>query len=191
MRDSLSNEDPNKRLAIIIVEEVAKLEIFVTGLLSTITPFELALVPVNVNELITESLSELEHLSNRRKLKIVAELKKDIPDIQADYRLLCQAIINILKHSLVSTPQDKSISISTAVADHEVILEIAHMIEHMSDADIEQFFFPHIEPNLEESVLDLPLSKIIIHRHGGKIDLIRGEDNLLKIIISFPTTLDK
>ncbi len=190
LRDSMDNEDPNKRLSVIIVEEVAKLEIFVTGLLSTISPFELKLEPVNLNELISESLSELEHFSSRRRLKIVAELKKNIPALQADYRLLCQAVINILKHSIVSTPSDKSISISTAVADDEIIIEISHIIEHMSDADIEQFFFPHIEPNLEESVLDLPLSKIIIHRHGGKIDLIREEDNLLRIIISFPNTLD-
>lgn len=190
LRDALSNEDPNKKLAIIIVEEVAKLEIFVTGLLSTITPFELTLAAVNLNEIITESVSELEQLCNSRNLKIIAELKTDIPDIQADYKLLCQAIINILKHAVVSTPLDKSISISTVIEDEEVILEITHIVEHMSNADIEQFFFPHIEPNLEESVLDLPLSKIIIHRHGAKIDLIKGENNLFKIIISFPTALD-
>jgi PAS domain S-box-containing protein len=190
LRDALDIEDPNKKLALIIVEEVAKLEIFVTGLLSTITPFELSLTAVNLNEIIEESVSELEQLCNSRKIKIAAELKTDIPDIQADNKLLCQAIINILKHSVVSTPPGKSISISTVIADEEIIFEITHIVEHMSSADIEQFFFPHIEPNLEESVLDLPLSKIIIHRHGGKIDLIKGENNLFKIIISFPTAQD-
>ncbi len=190
LRDGLTDEDPNKRLAVIIVEEVAKLEIFVTGLLSTITPFELSLASVNLNELIIESVSDLELLSNSRRLNIVRDLDKNTPAIQADYKLLCQAIINILKHSVVSTPQGKDISISTVIGDDEVILEIAHITEHLSDADMEQFFFPHIEPNLEESVLDLPLSKIIIHRHGGKIDIIREGDNFLKIVISFPTTID-
>lgn len=189
LRDGLDNEDPNKRLAVIIVEEVAKLEIFVTGLLSTITPFELILAPVNLNDIINESVSELEQLSDSRKIEIAANLETSIPDIQADYKLLCQAIINILKHSIVSAPRDGSISISTFTSDDEVIVEITHGFEHISDADIEQFFFPHIEPNLEESVLDLPLSKIIIHRHGGKIDLVWDENNELKIAISFPTEL--
>ena len=140
-----------------------------------------------MNELITEATSELAQLFESRKLEIIADLETNIPDIQADNRLLCQAIINILKHSIVSSPPNKSISISTAIEDDEVIIKITHTIEHVSNAEIEQFFFPHIEPNLEESVLDLPLSKIIVHRHGGKIDLACDENNILKIIISFPT----
>ena len=190
LRDGLDDKDPNKRLAFIIVEEVAKLEIFVTGLLSTITHFELTLTGVDINHVITETLKELERFSDSRKLKIVTDLAANIPNIQADYKLLGQAIINLLKHSMVSTPPDKSISISTVFEDNEVILEIAHIIEHMSDTDLEQFFFPHTEPNLEESVLELPLSKIIIHRHGGKIDLIRGDNNLFKIVISLPAKQD-
>lgn len=190
LRDALDIDDPNKKLALIIVEEVAKLEVFVTGLLSTITPFELTLAPADFNELITESISELEQLSISRKINIVANLETNIPDLLIDYKLLCQAIINILKHSIVSTPPDNNISVSTVIEDNDVILEIVHIFEHVSDADIEQFFFPHIEANFEESVLDLPLSKIIVHRHDGKIDLIRGENNLLKIAISLPITGD-
>ena len=190
LRDSLDDKDPNKRLAVIIVEEVAKLEVFVSGLLSTITPFELTLTAVNINELITESISELEQLSASKKLKIDVNLETDAQYIQADFKILCQALINIFKHSVVSASPDGSISISTVAADDEVIVEISHVIEHISNADIEQFFFPHIEPNIEESVMDLPLSKIIIHRHGGKIDLSRGENNLIKITIAFPLSSD-
>ena len=190
LRDGLKDEDPNKRLAVIIVEEVAKLEVFVAGLLSTINPFELTLSAVNINELIDESMEELEQLIETRNLGINITLKPDIPVIQADYKILCQAIINILKHALVSSPQGEGITVSTFARDDEVILEITHRLEHLSNDDIEQFFFPHIEQNLEESVLDLPLSKIIIHRHGGKIALVTGENNQLKILISFPTKQD-
>lgn len=186
LRDGLDNEDPNKRLAIIIVEEVAKLEIFVSGLLSTISPFELTLSNVDLNSIIDESLEELDQLLDSRKLGIIKQLAPDLPEIQADYKILCQAITNILKHALVSTPAEESIEITTAVMDEQVMLNITHRLEHISNDDIEQFFFPHIEHNIEESVLDLPLSKIIIHRHGGKIDLVMGKDNILKIIISFP-----
>jgi PAS domain S-box-containing protein len=187
LRDAMKDDDPNKRLALIIVEEVAKLEIFVTGLLSTITPFELALSKVNINELILESLSEVDRLLESRRLDIISDLESNIPDIEADHKILCQAIVNIIKHSIVSSPPDENISISTAFRDDEVVVTITNTFKHMSNADIEQFFFPHIEPKLEESVVDLPLSKIIIHRHSGKINLLKIGDNILKIIISFPT----
>lgn len=186
LRDAMKDDDPNKRLSIIIVEEVAKLEIFVTGLLSTITPFELTLSKVNINELILESIAELDRLLESRNLEIVSDLESNIPDIEADHKILCQAVTNIIKHSIISSPQNENISVSTAFRDDDVVITITNAFKHMSNADIEQFFFPHIEQKLEESVLDLPLSKIIIHRHGGKINLIKIGENILKIIISFP-----
>jgi nitrogen-specific signal transduction histidine kinase len=186
LRDAMKDDDPNKRLSIIIVEEVAKLEIFVAGLLSTITPFELTLAKVNINELILESISELDRLLESRNLEIVSDLESNIPDIEADHKILCQAITNIIKHSIISSPPEENISVSTAFRDDEVVVTITNAFKHMSNADIEQFFFPHIEQKLEESVLDLPLSKIIIHRHGGKINLLKIGENILKIIISFP-----
>ncbi|NLA75937.1 MAG: PAS domain S-box protein, partial [Deltaproteobacteria bacterium] len=186
LRDAMKDDDVNKRLAIIIVEEVAKLEIFVASLLSTITPFELTLSKVNINELVLEAMSELDRLIEARNLEIISDIESNIPDIEADHKILCQAIANIIKHSVISSPQDENISVSTAFRDDEVVLTITNTFKHISKADIEQFFFPHIEPKLEESVLDLPLSKIIIHRHSGKINLLKISDNILKIIISFP-----
>jgi nitrogen-specific signal transduction histidine kinase len=51
---------------------------------------------------------------------------------------------------------------------------------------MDKFFFPHIEGNMDKSLLDLPLSKIIIQRHGGSIDLIREEGDILIMKIKFP-----
>jgi len=190
LRDALKDDDPNKKLAVIILEEVAKLEIFVASLLSTITPFDLTLKDININNIISDCIVELEKLLNSRKIEIITVLEINIPDIQADFDLVNQAIENILKHSIISSPANENITVSTDVRDDKVIVEISHRLEHLSDDDIEQFFFPHIEQNIEESVLDLPISKIIIHRHGGKIDLIKGENNMLSIFIEFPTTQD-
>jgi hypothetical protein len=38
-------------------------------------------------------------------------------------------------------------------------------------------------------ILDLPLSRIIIHRHGGKLDLIREGNNELTLRIELPIRL--
>jgi nitrogen-specific signal transduction histidine kinase len=65
-------------------------------------------------------------------------------------------------------------------------ITLRHKLSHLSDEDLEQFFFPHIEEEPESTVLDLPLSKIIIHRHGGKVDLQREDDNILTMRIEFP-----
>jgi hypothetical protein len=34
--------------------------------------------------------------------------------------------------------------------------------------------------------MDLPMSKIIIHKHGGLIEVKKEDENLIKIIIDLP-----
>lgn len=191
LRDNLKEDDPNKRLAVIIVEEVAKLEEFVKGLLATITPFELTYSEIDLNQLILGSINKLKHLLESRELEIITVLDADLPRFQADYERIKQAIENILKHAAVSVPFGKRISISSYLEDSKAVVEISHEMLHLSDDDIEQFFFPHIEPKIEESVLDLPLAKIIVHRHGGRIDLMRGEQDILNMNIKIPVLQEK
>lgn len=184
--DALSDNDPNKKLAIIIVEEVAKLEAFVKGLLATITPFDLTFSGVDLNKVIGDCIDRLGRLLKSRKIEAITVLDADLPEVQADPERIKQAIENILKHAILSAPGEESVTISSGVEDKKAILEITHMMTHISDDDLEQFFFPHIEQKIEESVLDLPLAKIIIHRHGGRIDLAKAGENILIMTIELP-----
>lgn len=186
LRDALKNDDQNKKLANIIVEEVAKLEKFVKGLLATITPFDLTYSEIDLNKVILDSIINLSHLLKSRKLEVITVLDSDLPGFQADYERIKQSIENIIKHAAVSAPQEESIAISSSTDGQKAVVEISHKMPHLSDDDIEQFFFPHIEPEIEESVLDLPLAKIIIHRHGGRIGLARSEESVLNMIIEIP-----
>ncbi|MFC1840597.1 histidine kinase dimerization/phospho-acceptor domain-containing protein, partial [Thermodesulfobacteriota bacterium] len=185
LRESL-DDDQNKKLADIIVEEVAKLEEFVKGLLATITPFDLSYSEIDLNKVILDPIINLKHLLKSRGLEVITVLDSGLPRFQADYERIQQAIENIVKHAAVSAPQEENITISSSTDGQKAVVEISHRVLHLSDDDIEQFFFPHIEPKIEESVLDLPLAKIIIHRHGGKIDLARDEENVLNMTIEVP-----
>ena len=74
------------------------------------------------------------------------------------------------------------------IEDH---LEITfrHKVARLSKDDLEKFFFPHIEDWTDSTILDLPLSKIIIHRHNGKVDLIRENEDMLIMKIELPIAL--
>lgn len=189
LRESI-DDDQNKKLANIIVEEVAKLEEFVKGLLATITPFDLSYSEIDLNKVILDSINDLKDLLKSHELDIITVLDSDLPGFQADSERIKQAIVNIVKHAAVSAPPDESIAISSSTDGQKAVIEISHKMMHLSDDDIEQFFFPHIEPRIEESVLDLPLAKIIIHRHGGRIHLSRGDENLLNMVIEIPFSRD-
>ncbi len=114
------------------------------------------------------------------------ELSPTIPKFQGDEDKLNQALESVLKHAIVSMPEGESLFVSTAQMDESLVITLRHKVSHLSDEDLEQFFFPHIEEEPEETIMDLPLSKIIIHRHGGKVDLFREEENILRMKIEFP-----
>ncbi|MFC1867167.1 cache domain-containing protein [Thermodesulfobacteriota bacterium] len=186
LNGSLKDDDPNKRLAGIIVEEVAKLEDFLKTLLSSIKPFNLVLSLVDVNDILKGWIEGLKGLIDSRNIEVVENLDSNLPRIQADKERLSHAFENILKHAIISTPEGESISISTVPAEEHIVVLITHMMGSLSVDDMEKFFFPHIEGVSEWTVEDLPLSKIIIHRHGGIVNLVKEEGNILKMRIEFP-----
>lgn len=186
LRDSLPEDDNQKKMAGIIVKEVARLESFLKILLSSIKPFDLSLKEVDINELLERWLERLEGRFDERQIKTAMEFSPDLPRIQGDYEKLNQAFESLIMHAIVSTPVGGEFLLGTTQATDNVVVVLRHTVSRLSEDDLEKFFFPHIEDQTELTVLDLPFSKIIIHRHGGKVDLIREKENVLVTRIELP-----
>jgi K+-sensing histidine kinase KdpD len=117
-----------------------------------------------------------------RWLHLKASLSPSVTKIQADGGLIEKAFDNLLKHSILSMHEGDTLFVSTSMDDDNLLVAIQYRAEGLAEDDLEQFFFPRFTGKDESVVHDLPLSKIIIHRHGGKIDVSRqGEDLVLKI----------
>ena len=186
LRDALPEQNPQRKLAQIIVEEVARMESFLRILLTSIAPFELSLTEVDLNGLLRSWMMKLDGLLRSKHIRLVDNLSPRVSKIQGDKDRLSQAIESILKHAIVSMPEGEHLFLSTTQTNDQFVLTLRHKLSRLSDEDVEQFFFPHIEEEPEETVLDLPLSKIIIHRHGGRVDLFREGDDILTMRIEFP-----
>jgi len=186
LRDSLPEKDPHRRLAQVIVEEVARMENFLKILLSSIKPFDLSVTEVDLNGLLRSGVTKQEDLLKSKGIRVVEELSPGVPLIQGDEEKLTQALESLLKHAMVSMPEGERLFLATTQMDDHVVITLRHNVSHLSDEDLEQFFFPHIEEEPESTVLDLPLSRIIIHRHGGKVELHAEEENILTMKIEFP-----
>jgi PAS domain S-box-containing protein len=186
LRDTLKDDDQNKKIADIIVKEVARLENFLRTLLSSIRPFDLALEEVSVNDLLYRWVKDLKELLEKKGRRILTRFQPDLPTIQGDKQKLDQAFENLLKHAIVSMPEDGTLLLSTGQLGDRVVVVLNHRVHRLSQDDLDKFFFPHIEEEMGWEILDLPLSRIIIHRHGGKLDLIREGSNELTLRIELP-----
>jgi PAS domain S-box-containing protein len=189
LRDTLKEEDPNRKIADIIVKEVARLENFLRSLLSSIQPFDLALGEVSINELLSKWVADLKDLLERRKSRVVTRFQADLPMIQGDRERLDEAFENLLKHAVVSMPEGEQLTLTSSQLGDRVVVSMSHKVHRLSEDDLDKFFFPHIEEEMAWEILDLPLSKIVIHRHGGKVDLIREGNNVITLRIELPLRL--
>lgn len=182
LRDSLPQNDRHREFADIIVEEVARLEYILKVILSSIEPFTLSMSEVDVNQLLRTSLDSLRGDMAARSLQLKASLSASSATIQGDAGMLEKAFGNILKHSIVSMHEGDALWVSTRSDRDNLLVAIRYRAESLAEDDLEQFFFPRFTGKDETAVHELPLTKIIIHRHGGRVDVFRkGEDVVLRI----------
>jgi PAS domain S-box-containing protein len=186
LRDALPESDPNQRLAQIIVDEVARLEIFLKRLIASIRPFDLSLGEVDVNGILRTWVKRLEDLVKSKNIDVVVNLPSEGITIQGDEEKLNQAFENLLKHAVVSTPEGERLSLSSTQLGDRFVVTLRHKMARLSRDELDRFFFPHIENETAWTVMDLPFSKIVIHRHGGKVDLIQEGENMLAMRIDLP-----
>ena len=87
---------------------------------------------------------------------------------------------------MANRPSGERLSVSTHSLPDRILVTFKHKAPTLSEDDLDSFFFPHHDQGTEWQALDLPLSKIIIHRHGGKVELDREADGTLLMKIEFP-----
>ena len=79
-------------------------------------------------------------------------------------------------------PEGEKLFLSTGSEVDNVVITIRHNAKGLANEDLSQFFYPRFTGKAETTIHDLPLAKVVIHRHGGKVDVVRdGEDVVLRI----------
>ncbi|MGE5839008.1 MAG: ATP-binding protein, partial [Deltaproteobacteria bacterium] len=186
LRDALPESDPRKNQAEIIVKEVARIEGFLRVIFSSISPFDLVLAEVDLNRHLAKQVAGMEDLLKAKEVETFIDLAPSLPLIQADEDRLGQALENLIKHAIVSTPSGEKLDISSRSSADRVIVRLRHKVHRLSEDDLDKFFFPHIEEMREWTVVDLPLSRIVIHRHGGRVGLSAEAENTVVLTIELP-----
>jgi len=188
LRDSLPEDDKHRKFADIIVEEVARLEHILKIILSSIEPFTLSVSDVDLNHLLHSLLQDLQDQIEAKGIDLTMSFSSSVTGINGDEELLGKALGNLLKHSVLSMPAGEKLFVSTMMEDENPVVIIRYRAEGLAEDDLEQFFFPRFTGKAESTMHDLPRSKIIIHRHGGKIDVLRKEKDIV-LRIELPAVL--
>jgi len=183
---SMSPHDPNKFRVDIIIKEVGRMEAILRMILSYIQPLELHMSPTDLNSLVQTVVESIGCEVEQRKVTVYLNLTPDPPLLVLDRAQMEHAVEILFKNALRQLPEGTTLSVATSTNNGMFNLVITYPVESMSPDDVEHFFYPFKWTRTAQEIVDLPLSKILVDKHGGTIDVTLAEPNKLTIHVALP-----
>jgi nitrogen-specific signal transduction histidine kinase len=129
-------------------------------------------------------------LANReiaeREVKVHLLLEPGIPEISVDRAQIEYAVEILVKNALNQMQRGTTLSISTSREKTMLKVAIRYPSRDISPQDVEQFFYPFTLTQMAYEIVDPHISKLLVDRHGGAIDVKVEEANHLLIEIALP-----
>ncbi|MEW6185710.1 MAG: cache domain-containing protein [Thermodesulfobacteriota bacterium] len=173
-----------------IVEEVQKLEKILNMMLTFISPQAVNLQPRPFNPLVLKII-EMQKKKNPPQV-LTINLDPDLGLVPLDEVLLGKALLNLLENTWERMDRSGTLEVTTHKNTETAILRLTFPVSAFSREDMDHYFFPFAldvfaEKHLNESDLpDVSLSKVIIHKHSGKIQVSQEENHRIRLTITLP-----
>lgn len=183
---SLPESHPAREKAQIIVQQVARLEKILEQMLVYLKPFELVRAVSSLNNLVLEVVNDQQDLFTGLNVHLDLHLSTKLPPISLDQDLTKRALANILMALLELCQPEQTLEVRTYAGERNAHLEISLRGVRLSQDDLEHFFYPFATSIDRPQMLDLPMAKMIIHKHQGLVELRRKDRDLVVLSITLP-----
>jgi PAS domain S-box-containing protein len=133
---------------------------------------------VEVGELIESSASMLRMRAEEQAVRLAAEVAPGLPHVRCDRLRLKQALINLIANAIKFTPKYGRVTVAAGWNSGGLALSVIDTGIGMRPEDIPKALEPfrQIEPQIHrrhEGVgLGLALTKALVERHGGRLELV-------------------
>jgi signal transduction histidine kinase len=137
--------------------------------------------PISINELVSEVLALVTPLVSTKRVKVMANLNPDLPDVDADPVEMEQVILNLMLNAPDAMPNGGELTISTdacgrpsdtAIAgDHKrcVAITVSDTGSGIPEGDLDHIFEPFFTTKPNGTGLGLASAHGIARQHGGDI----------------------
>jgi two-component system NtrC family sensor kinase len=126
---------------------------------------------LDVNQLIQESLSLLDHQMRRCNIRLSADLSPSLPAIYGNAGKLQQVFINLFLNARDAMPSGGELKIQTSMNDSMVIVDILDTGIGISEENVKRIYDPFFttKNTAKGTGLGLAVTYGIIQDHGGRI----------------------
>jgi signal transduction histidine kinase len=139
---------------------------------------EVLKIPLMLDEVVRESVSSLQTVARRKRIRLVEKDGAKLPPVAADRSLITQAVTNLLDNAIKYSPERSSVTLSTALEADAVRVTVEDrgygIPPEALDRVWEKFYrVARDGHDKEEESTGLGLSFVreIVERHGGQVAL--------------------
>jgi PAS domain S-box-containing protein len=189
---SFEDSDPRKKKGELIVEEVKKLERILRMMTAYIEPKSIQLRPCDLNKVVEDAVRRIKTQFQNKDFSVTHHLDESLQTLNLDCPLIQNVLINLMENAFYRMHQKGKLEVTTGKNGRYATITISYKVPFISDDDIEHFFYPFVidypfEKALpQRDVMDIPICTVVIHKHGGLINVQKENDNRIRINMSLP-----
>jgi two-component system, NtrC family, sensor kinase len=178
----------------LILEEISRLNLFVTDFLYLARQSPPNPVPANINEMIRNIFTLFEEKLREKAISVAMSLDPSMPLLQIDPHQMEQVIVNLLINAMDAMSEGGNLEVSTtinrddrqAVSRAKALIIIKDDGAGISREDLQNAFDPFFSNKEGGTGLGLPISLGIVESHGGLLNIRSRDDKGTTVIIELP-----
>jgi two-component system, NtrC family, sensor kinase len=171
MMRQLPSDDPHSPILDRVVKQGFRASEIINNLLKFSRVSGSERTDLELNKVITETLSLVAPMLRSAKISVQTELDSDLPAIQGNAGKLQQVFMNLIMNARDAMPYGGDLTVATSTVDSTVSVEVADNGVGISPEDLRKIFDPFFTTKATNrgTGLGLAVSYGIIREHSGKI----------------------
>jgi len=188
LKDKFSRESREFETTGLLIQEVERMNRTISELLSFARPAALNLQPVDLEELLSDSLQLVSADMASEQIRTSLHCDRNVPVISADRDRLSQVFINILLNSVQAMEDGGTLEITARMDEpgKQVELRFVDSGKGIQPEHLSQLFFPYFTTKSGGTGIGLAISQKIIADHGGNIRLESELGRGTTVIVELP-----
>jgi PAS domain S-box-containing protein len=170
----------------VAADEIKRLDLIIAQFLSAIRPSQPQLQRAQIHELVEESLRFLRPELEKSGVRVVKELRSDMPAMPLDANQMKQAFYNLIRNAIQAMPKGGTLTIAGSFTDFEVCVSFEDTGKGISAEHMSSLFQPFFTTRKTGTGLGLLIVRRIIREHGGEIDIGSREGEGTRVSIHLP-----
>jgi signal transduction histidine kinase len=154
-----------------MTRQLKRIDGAVRDLLSYARPAAPSLTEVRPELLVPRATRLVQLAAERADVTLELQLAPDAPAVHADQELLTQALVNLLMNAVQATSAGGRITVAAQRDGQTLQLVVANTGCGISPDDLEHIFKPFFTTRHTGSGLGLSITRDIVERHGGRIEV--------------------